>query len=211
MLVNFLRRKIINFVCKGWSSRKQWNLFHEVFSRKKNFKEIALLGVYHGKDLAYICSALKKNNHKNFKIYAVDLFEDVAGADWGEENKHLNWKDLNRGPPPSLEKSKFIINLLGFSKYVKFIKGDFKKLMELKPQLDFVYIDLSHDYETTCDAIDLCVKLSHKNTIIMGDDFYDGEILGTLWGVKQAVKDKFRNYKLHYNYFWESDIDNLRN
>ena len=44
----------------------------------------------------------------------------------------------------------------------------------------------------------------------MGDDFYDGEILGTPWGVKQAVKDKFRNYKLHYNYFWESDMDNLR-
>ena len=210
MILNFFRRKIINYLCKGWSSRKQWNLFQEVFSRKKNFKELALLGVYHGKDLAYMCSALKNNKVKDFKIYAVDLFEDVAGADWGPENKHLKWKDLDYGPPPSLEKAKFIINLLGFSKNVIFIKGDFKKLMEFKPKLDFAYIDLSHDYETSCDAIDLCVKLSHNESIIMGDDFYDGEILGTPWGVKKAVNDKFNKFKLHYNYFWESDLNNLK-
>ena len=94
MILNFLRRKIINLFCKGWSGKKHWKLFQEVFSRKKKFKELAILGVYQGKDLAYICSSLKKNNVKDFKIYAVDLFENVAMADWGPENQHLNWNDI---------------------------------------------------------------------------------------------------------------------
>jgi len=214
MILNFLRRKIINLACdvlniKGWSGKEHWKLFQEVFSRKKKFKELAILGVYHGKDLSYICSSLKKNNVKDFKIYAVDLFENVAMADWGPENQHLNWNDI-KIEPPSLKKAKSIIKLLGFSKNVIFIKGDFKKLADYKPKLDFFYIDLSHDYKTTCDAIELCVKFSDDETIMMGDDYGDGGFLGQRWEVKKAVSDKFKDFKIHYNLFWESNKKNLK-
>ena len=207
-MLNFIRRKIINFYCYGYSSRKQWNLFHNIFSRKKNFKKLALLGVYHGKDLAFMCCALSKNNIKNFKIYAVDLFEDVPGKDWG--NQDLKWSNINHGPVPSLERSKKIIKILGFENNIEFIKGDFRLLKDIKTNLDFAYIDLSHDYETTAEAIDLVASKSHKETIIMGDDFFDGETLGAPWGVKRAVKDKFSKFILHQNYFWESNINYLK-
>mgnify|MGYP001227466759 CR=1 FL=1 len=207
-MLNFIRRKIINFYCHGYSSRKQWKLFHEIFSQNKNFKNLALLGVYHGKDLAFMCCALYKNKIKDFKIYAVDLFEDVPGKDWGNQN--LKWADINHGPPPSLEKSKNIINMLGFEKHVNFIKGDFSLLKNINKKLDFAYIDLSHDYQTTIDAINLVSSLSHKETVIMGDDFFDGETLGSPWGVKKAVKEKFTNFTIHQNYFWESNIQNLK-
>ena len=207
-MLNFFRRKIINFYCYGYSSRKQWNLFHKIFSQGKIFNKLALLGVYHGKDLAFMCCALSKNNIKNFKIYAIDLFDDVPGKDWG--NKNLKWADINHGPVPSLERSKKIIKILGFEKNVEFIKGDFKLLKNIKTKIDFAYIDLSHDYETTIEAIDLVCSLSHKETVIMGDDFFDGVTLGAPWGVKKAVREKFKKFILHQNYFWESNINCLK-
>ena len=39
---------------------------------------------------------------------------------------------------------------------------------------------------------------------------FDGETLGAPWGVKRAVREKFSNFTLHQNYFWESSINYLK-
>ena len=46
---------------------------------------------------------------------------------------------------------------MDFSKNVEFIKGDFSLIKMLSDKLDFVYIDVAHDYESTIDAISFCV------------------------------------------------------
>ena len=165
---------IINYFCKGWSNRRHWKFFQEVFSRKKKFKSIALLGVYRGKDLGYMCSALKKNNGKDFHIYAIDLF-DFKTPFRKVGNKKI-WQQDQNFLEPSIESSKRIVKFLG----------------------------CAHDYKTTLQAIDICKKLGGKNILFSGDDFYDGYTLNTPWGVKKAVKKKFNKFKIHYNYIWES-------
>ena len=44
----------------------------------------------------------------------------------------------------------------------------------------------------------------------MGDDYGDGGFLGQRWEVKKAVSDKFKDFKIHYNLFWESNKKNLK-
>ena len=193
---------IINYFCKGWSNKRHWKFFQEVFSRKKKFKNIALLGVYRGKDLGYMCSALKKNNGKDFHIYAIDLF-DFKTPFRKIGNKKI-WQQDQNFLEPSIESSKRIVKFLGCTKNVTYIKGDFLKIKKLKSKLDFIYIDIAHDYKTTFQAIDICNKLGGKNILFSGDDFYDGYTLNTPWGVKKAVKKKFSKFKVHYNYIWES-------
>ena len=159
-LKNFsLERKLINYTCVGWSNKRQWNFFQEVFSKKKKLKNIALLGVYRGRDLGYICSALKKNNGKNFHVYAIDLF-DLKTPFRKIGNKKIWQQDPNM-LTPSIKNSKKIVRLLGCKKNVTFIKGNFLKIKKLKSKLDFVYIDIAHDYKTTCEAIDICKKLGN--------------------------------------------------
>ena len=202
-ITNFsLERKLINFVCEGWSNKRHWNFFQEVFSRKKKFYNIAILGVYRGKDLGYMCSSLKKNNGKNFHIYAIDLF-DFKKPFRKIGNKKI-WQQDTSFLAPSIKISKNIVKLLGCKKNVTFIKSDFLKIKKLKSKLDFVYIDIAHDYETTSRAIDICKKLGGENILFSGDDFYDGYTLNTPWGVIKAVKKKFKRFKIHYNYIWES-------
>jgi hypothetical protein len=117
------KKKFIDFYCSGWSNRRHWNLFREVFSRKKDFKFLSLLGVYRGRDLAYICEALKFNKIKNFKIFAIDLFEQ--DNQYIIRNGKKIWQQDHSLELPSLLNSKKIINHLGFSRNVEFIKGDF--------------------------------------------------------------------------------------
>tara|TARA_B100001250_G_scaffold274234_1_gene236841 strand:- start:432 stop:1064 length:633 start_codon:yes stop_codon:yes gene_type:complete len=203
-MIRFLRRKLINYICKGWSTKNQWQLFHKIIKENLNIKNLAMLGVYRGRDLAYLCCALKHNNIKNFKVYALDVFDDVPCDDWPEEFKNKSWQEGFSIPPPSLEKSKLIINLLGFRKNVIFIKGDIKELEKIDTKLDFVYIDIAHDYKSTIRAIDISVKMGSENLVLLGDDYADQETKSTPWGVIKAVEESFSKTKIHLNWFWES-------
>ena len=53
-------------------------------------------------------------------------------------------------------------------------------------------------------------RFSDDETIMMGDDYGDGVFLGQRWEVKKAVSDKFKDFKIHYNLFWESNKKNLK-
>ena len=57
-----------------------------------NIKNLAMLGVYRGRDLAYLCCALKHNNIKNFKVYALDDFDDVSDQTIKEIDDELGIK-----------------------------------------------------------------------------------------------------------------------
>jgi hypothetical protein len=198
-----LKKRFINYYCSGWSGRRQWNLFKEVFSREREFKFLAILGVYRGRDLAYMCEALKYNKNYNFKIYAIDLFEqDVPFI---IRNGKKVWQQDHSLELPSLNNSKKIIKYLGFSKNVEFIKGDFSLIRKISDKLDFSYIDIAHDYQSTKDAIDLSIKVGSNDMLIFGDDYGEGYTVDTKWGVKKAAQDSFSQFNVHYNWIWESE------
>jgi hypothetical protein len=198
-----LKKRFINYYCSGWSGRRQWNLFREVFSRKRRFKFLAILGVYRGRDLAYMCEALKYNKNYNFKIYALDLFEQELP--FIIRNGEKIWQQDHSLELPSLINSKKIIKYLGFSKNVEFIKGDFSLIRKINDKLDFSYVDIAHDYQSTKEAIDASVKVGSSDMLILGDDYGDGYTVETEWGVKKAVQDSFNEFKVHYNWIWESE------
>ena len=156
------------------------------------------------KKLAYGSrSDFKDNKIKNFKIFAIDLFE--------QENQYIVrngkkiWQQDHSLKLPSLLNSKKIINYMGFSKNVEFIKGDFSLIKKINDKLDFSYIDIAHDYQSTKDAIDLCINVGSSDMLIFGDDYGDGYTVDTEWGVKKAVQDSFCQFSLHYNWIWESE------
>jgi len=198
-----LKKRFINYYCSGWSGRRQWNLFREVFSRKRRFEFLAILGVYRGRDLAYMCEALKYNKNYNFKIYALDLFEQEVP--FIIRNGEKIWQQDHSLELPSLINSKKIIKYLGFSKNVEFIKGDFSLIKKINDKLDFSYVDIAHDYQSTKEAIDASVKVGSSDMLILGDDYGDGYTVETEWGVKKAVQDSFNEFKVHYNWIWESE------
>lgn len=198
-----LKKKFIKFYCEGWSGRRQWNLFREIFSKKKRFVNLALLGVYRGRDLAFICEALKFNKIYNFKIFAVDLFEQENA--FIIRNGKKIWQQDHSLKLPSLENSKKIVKYLGFSRNVEFIKGDFSLIKNIQEKLDFAYIDIAHDYQSTKDAIDVCMDVSNDDMVIFGDDYGDGYTVDTRWGVKEAVKDSFKKFEIHQDWFWGSE------
>ena len=47
--------------------------------------------------------------------------------------------------------------------------------------------------------------MSQSDGLIFGDDYLDGSTVETKWGVKEAVKDSFSEFKVHYNWIWESE------
>lgn len=197
------RKKFINFYCHGWSDRRHWNTFREIFSRKRKLDYLALLGVYRGRDLAYMCEALKFNKNYSFKIYAIDLFEQEIPFIIRHGKKI--WQQDPNIKLPSMNNSKKIIKYLGFSKNVEFIKGDFSLIKNINEKLDFAYVDIAHDYQSTKDAIDACIKAGSQNMLILGDDYGEGTTVDTKWRVKDAVQDSFTDFKIHYNWIWESE------
>jgi hypothetical protein len=174
-----------------------------MFSSEREFKFLAILRVYRGRDLAYMCEALKYNKNYNFKIYALDLFEQEVP--FIIRNGEKIWQQDHSLELPSLINSKKIIKYLGFSKNVEFIKGDFSLIKKINDKLDFSYVDIAHDYQSTKEAIDASVKVGSSDMLILGDDYGDGYTVETEWGVKKAVQDSFNEFKVHYNWIWESE------
>ena len=54
-------------------------------------------------------------------------------------------------------------------------------------QLDFVYLDAAHDYQSVCDDLRAWHPKIRTGGILCGHDFEEGNLNGTVFGVKPAV------------------------
>ena len=145
-----------------------------------------------------MCEALKHNKNDNFKIYAIDLFEQDVPFIIRDGKKV--WQQDHSLELPSENMKRFIND-----PRVEFIKGDFSLLAKINDKLDFSYIDIAHDYQSTKDAIDLSIRVGSSDMLIFGDDYGEGYTVDTQWGVKKAVQDSFSQFNVHYNWIWESE------
>jgi predicted O-methyltransferase YrrM len=119
----------------------------------------------------------------------------------------LNWTEAGFGPAPSLEQARANLEQLQLASKVQLHKERAEQfLSDTDITFDFIYIDTSHDYETTRTTIDLSIPRLNPNGVIGGDDFSDE---GT-WGVARAVKDSFTKFDIQSDWLWLAEPKNYQ-
>lgn len=189
----------INAACPGWSGPQHWRFFEHIL-RNNTIKDVLMLGVYMGRDLAYL-SAIARELHRPIALTGVDLFADVPGADWLPSQSSMTWQQAHGAEPPSIERAMDCLRRAGEWDGVSLVRAlaqDFLQGTECG-QYDFIYVDTSHDYQTTADVIDLAMPHLRESGVIAGDDFSNQ---GT-WGVKRAVEERFENPAIHSGWIWQ--------
>lgn len=160
--------------------------------KPKNFLEI---GVLEGVTSRNICEHLNKINNGNFNFIGIDLFGDDLVENNNKEftpisykiNNPLKWiyfKLILKMNPNSKECVEYLLKK--FKKSIKIFKGyskDILKILDLK-NIDFVFLDGGHSYETVKEDLNLLTSGLKKDSIILCDDY---NILH--YGVKRAVDE----------------------
>jgi len=204
-VLGYFKRRALDRVIPGYSDGKHWRFFHRLL-KSGNIRFIAIMGVYQGRDIAYMVRALESGGVKDFHITGFDRFADVAGEDWPAEKKGMTWEEAGFGPAPTLENARSKLQNAGMFSNVTLIKGDADEILVTDEKFDFIYIDISHDYESTIHAIDLAIAKAKPSTIIGGDDFSDQDT----WGVKRGVEAKFKRYELSEGWIWSATMSDLK-
>lgn len=192
-------KKRIDAVCPGWSGRVQWRTFRALLGSNPHIRRICMLGVYMGRDIAYLSAAFADLHRDDYQITGVDLFADVPGKDWPESKRSLTWVEAGYGMPPSQQRAHDNLATLGYARNVELVQSSAAEfLATTSASFDLIYIDVAHDYRTTKESIDLARPKLTDGGILAGDDYSD---LGT-WGVARAVREECPKHKVHYGWIW---------
>jgi hypothetical protein len=200
-----LRRLVVNAVCPGWSRKLHWDFFHRVL-RGGRYRKVAILGVYQGRDIAYMASAFRAGGVDEYTITGVDRFADVPGEDWPDDKKRLSWREAGFGQAPTLDRARRHLARLGCASRVRLVQGEAELLLEEPGAFDLIYIDISHDYASTVKAIGIAAAKAAPGALLCGDDFSD---VGT-WGVAAAVREHFSAFDVHGSWVWSADAAALK-
>jgi predicted O-methyltransferase YrrM len=171
-------------------------LLNEIKNYKpKNFLEV---GVFQGVTSRNVCEMLKKIHDNNFKYYGVDIFEDSdLKTDLKESTlksnkisnpfKHLIFNIILKKNLNSFESVRKLLEK--FESNIFLIKGySHEALLKIDiSEIEFVFLDGGHSYETVKEDLRLILKDIKKNMIIICDDYDQGG-----YGVKRAV-DELKN------------------
>ncbi|NGX36958.1 MAG: hypothetical protein K1000chlam2_00104 [Chlamydiae bacterium] len=162
--------ELLPFDCKGWSIHEK--IFNPMFE-EKNISSVIEVGVFLGNWTLSIAKKLPEDG----VFYAIDHWE---GSIEHQEEDHPQNSYL-----PTLYEQ-FLSNILhkGFENVVVPVKMDSLKAARLlrrqKIQVDLVYIDASHDYNSVLRDLHAWLPMVKKGGILCGDDWHWG-------GVRQAV------------------------
>ena len=168
------------------------NLFlNEVLlSKPKKFLEI---GIFQGVTSRNICEILYKMHKDNFKYIGIDIFEHdekskneiIPNINFRNPLKQFYYRYIKRENPYSLTSVTKLLNK--FKKNVEIIKGDSKKLLPNidLTQIDYVFIDGGHSYETVKSDLNNCKIVIENNGIVLCDDYN----LTYALGVKNAIDE----------------------
>jgi hypothetical protein len=172
-------------------------LFEQIESHKpKHFLEV---GVFQGVTSRNICEKLNLIHQNQFKYYGIDIFED---GDDLLDNKEMTSKHNKISNPikhllyniifkENLNSLKSVKELLKkFNNNVTLYKGLSEKVLPKIniSEIDFIFLDGGHSYETVKNDLFLLLKDIKKNKVIICDD-YDQKN----YGVKKAVDELINN------------------
>lgn len=192
-------RQAIEAQCRGWSGPMHWLWQKQLFSQITRIHKVCILGVYFGRDTAYAAALLEAYRGDDFHITAVDLFSEAPCEDWPEELKDRSWEDAGFGPAPTLEQTRQNLEALGLDKHVSLVRADgVAFLEETSETFDLIYIDTSHDYQTTRDTIAAALPRLGATGILAGDDYE----VNPEWGVRDAVREACGTERVIGNQIW---------
>lgn len=201
------RVAVINQDIAGWSGYVQYGFFKAAFAAH-DIRHLLMLGVYMGRDLAYILDILKRYHPtKDVALTGVDKFNADPCGDWTEEQRKHGWRANGFGEPPS--KAQAHENLLPWfrksaANYI-LVEGDDEKYLEEHPGgFDLVYLDTDHSAPTVRRQIAQCTRPGFMNPggILCGDDYIERPE----WGVIEAVNAAFPNRLVLDGCIWVADL-----
>lgn len=187
----------------GWSGMPQYAFFKTMLAAHPRLETMLILGVYHGRDIAFILDILARNHAGRLvQIVGVDRFSDQPCADW--PRWATSWEMLTKGmPAPNLTAAAANVG----AHNVTLVQANDATFLE-QPNLRFglVYLDTSHDYASVKNLLAKVWRVCTDNAIICGDDFSNANG----WGVKTAVEESFTSFDLLGEWVWYSDLARLK-
>ncbi len=166
---------------------------------KKKPKKFLEIGVFHGVTARNICELLDLIHKGDFTYIGIDLFNEkkeneiIPNVNFTNPLKKIYFKYILRKNPYTKEA---VENLLAkFKSKINLIKGDTNEVLQTLnlENIDYVFLDGGHDYETVKNDLSFCKKILDNNGTVLCDDYN----LSYAPGVKKAV-DEFVN-RNNYN------------
>lgn len=196
------RCEIITNRIGGWSDGRQYAFFRALLELP--IKSLLVLGVYHGRDIAFILDILGQYHpSREIRIVGVDRFSPDPCADWPQVKEVRTWEKEIGVPPPNLE----IATKNTSDPRVRLVQtDDFAFLESTEKKFDAVYLDTAHDFNTVVRQLRQVPRVCEGDAIICGDDFADHYT----WGVKSAVGQKFTTYTVFAEWIWVSSLSLLK-
>ena len=161
---------------------------------KKKPKKFLEIGVFHGVTARNICELLDLIHKGDFTYIGIDLFNEkkeneiIPNVNFTNPLKKIYFKYILRKNPYTKEA---VENLLAkFKSKINLIKGDTNEVLQTLnlENIDYVFLDGGHDYETVKNDLSFCKKILDNNGTVLCDDYN----LSYAPGVKKAV-DEFVN------------------
>ncbi len=181
----------------GYSDARHYLFFRRLLATT-GITNILILGVYFGRDIAFILEAARRAG-RPVTITGVDKFSDDACADWPANLRAASWEQAGFGPAPSLEAASAHIAPYQDGAAVRLVRQhDEAFLAATTETYDLIYLDTSHDYETVLRQMRQAVPRLSPHGILAGDDYSDA---GT-WGVRRAVTEAAPGHAVHANWIW---------
>jgi hypothetical protein len=199
------RMESIRQTVPGYSEGTHYAFFKHLLANAP-IKKLLILGVYHGRDIAYLVDIARALG-RPLQVTGVDKFSDDFCADWPKERQSLNWQQAGFGTSPSFEAAQANLARLGFSDHVTLIKErDENFLASCSDSFDAIYIDTSHDYDTVARQIRQTAGQLTDDGLLCGDDYSDQ---GT-WGVKRAISEFLPGHVVFANWIWIGARDQVK-
>ena len=164
---------------------------------KKKPKVFLEVGVFHGVTARNICELLYQIHRDDFKYIGLDLFqksdennsEIIPNTKFSNPLKQFYFKYIKKEDPYSLESVKSLLKK--FEKNVHLIVGNSNKVLKKidMSQIDYVFLDGGHDYETVKNDLENCKSVINNNGTILCDDYN----LSYAPGVKKAIDEFVKN------------------
>lgn len=191
-------KNAIEAQCRGWSGDRHWQWQAQLFEKVPTIRDVCILGVYHARDTAYAAALLKALGREH-RITAVDLFSDEPCADWPDEKLGMTWEEAGFGPAPTIENARMNLTNLGLAENVELVRSDADSFLDNTDKtFDLIYIDTSHDYDTTRRTIQAALPRLRELGILAGDDFSNQDT----WGVEKAVREACPTVRVFADWIW---------
>ena len=190
---------------RGYSDGKHYAFFKALLARPE-VKDVLILGVYHGRDIAFMRDCLLSAGRIDVWIVGVDKFSDTPCADWPAGSIGKSWQDAGFGPPPDIEQARRNCGAETSGPVLLSESDDERFLAHTEGKFDAVYLDTSHDFATVNRQLKQVRRVCKPSAIICGDDYSDR---GT-WGVKRAVTASFNQHTVFAGWIWASGNELLK-